>query len=60
MAKVMALFGMAASALIALGFGLDLVIGQPFGGANSLIDIAFLISGLVLGYMSYDAFRTSG
>lgn len=60
MAKAMAIFGMIVAALLAIAFGLDLVVGQPFGGRNSLIDIAFAVSGLILGYMSYDAFRTSG
>ncbi len=59
MALAMSYFGMVAAALLVLLFGLDLATGAPFGGANSFIDIAFVVGGLILGYMSWDALKVS-
>ena len=60
MGKAMSIFGMAVAALLALAFLLDLVAGVPFGGANTMMDIGFAVSALILGYMSWDAFRAAG
>lgn len=60
MAKAMSIFGMVVAALMLLAFGLDLVIGQPFGGASSTIDIGFVVASAILGYMAFDAFRSAG
>lgn len=57
MAKVMTFGGMAVAGLIALVFGLDLALGQPFGRANMLIDIGFVLCAGILGYLSWNAFR---
>ena len=35
MAKAMSIFGMVVAALMLLVFGLDLLIGAPFGGVNA-------------------------
>lgn len=59
MAKAMSIFGMVVAALMLLAFGLDLVIAQPFGGANSTMDIGMAIAAALLGYMAFDAFRAS-
>ena len=58
MAKAMSIFGMAVAGLLLLAFGLDLVIGAPFGGANAMMDIGFAVAAAILGYMSFDAFRS--
>ena len=60
MAKAMSIFGMVVAALLLLAFGLDPLLGIPFGGANLLMDIAFAVCAAILGYMSYDAFRSAG
>lgn len=60
MAKAMSFFGLGVGLLLALAFGLDLVAGAPFGGANATMDIGFAIGGLILAYMGWDALRTSG
>ncbi len=57
MAKVMTFGGMAVAGLTLLIFGLDLVIGIPFSRANALIDIGFVLSAGILGYLSWNAFR---
>lgn len=60
MAKAMSIFGMAVAGLLFLAFSLDMVIGAPFGGANTMMDIGFAVAAAILGYMSFDAFRSAG
>ncbi|MEX2170617.1 MAG: hypothetical protein WD851_14980 [Pirellulales bacterium] len=57
MAKAMSIAGMAIAGLIAVLFGLDLVLGIPFGGQIPLTDIAFVICGGILGYLGWNAYR---
>jgi hypothetical protein len=57
MAKAMTIGGMAVAGLTALVFGLDLVAEFPFQGVNKLMDIGFVLCGLILGYLSWHAFR---
>ena len=57
MAKALTFAGMGAAGICLLGFGLDLVLGVPFGGANMLIDIGFVVCSGILGYLSWDAYR---
>ena len=59
MAKAMSIAGMVVAGLLALMFGLDLVPGLniPFSGAQKLTDAGFLISAIILGYLSWNAFR---
>ena len=59
MAQAMAYFGMVASALMVLIFGLDMAIGIPFGSASMMMDIVFTICSLILGYMSWDALKST-
>jgi hypothetical protein len=49
--------GMAVAGLTFLLFGLDLAVGFPFGRANMLIDIGFVICAGILGYLSWSAYR---
>lgn len=57
MAKALTILGMVVAGLIAVAFGMDLVMAFPFGGANTMIDIGFLTVGLIVGYLSWNAFR---
>lgn len=57
MGKVMAIGGMVVGGVMTLLFGLDLAAGVPFSGASIVIDIGFVICGLALGYLSWNAFR---
>jgi hypothetical protein len=61
MAKAMSIAGMVVAGLLALTFGLDLIpgLGIPFGGAQKVTDIGFLVSAALLGYLSWNAFRDS-
>lgn len=58
MAKAMSIFGMVVAALMLLAFGLDLLVGAPFGGANTTMDLGFVVASAILGYMAFDAFRS--
>jgi hypothetical protein len=57
MGKAMAIAGMAVGGLIALAFAADLFLGIPFGGRVPLTDIGFMICGVILAYLSWNAFR---
>lgn len=57
MAKAMSIAGMAIAGLIAVLFGLDLVLGIPFGGQSPLADVTFVICGGILGYLGWNAYR---
>jgi hypothetical protein len=57
MAKAMSIAGMVVAGLIVALFGLDLLVGTPFGGQSLLTDIAFVICGGILGYLGWNAFR---
>ena len=59
MARAMSIAGMVIAGLLAIAFGLDLALGIPFSGANMVADIGFLVSGLILAYLSWNAFRDS-
>lgn len=57
MAKVMTLSGMAIAGLIALIFGLDLILAIPFGRQNVIMDLGMVICAGILGYLSWNAYR---
>lgn len=56
MAKALTIGGMIVAGLTIVAFGLDMIIAFPFQGANTMIDIGFVIAGLILGYLSWNAF----
>lgn len=60
MAKAMSIFGMVVAALMLLAFGIDPILGVPFGGANVVMDIGFAVASAILGYMAFDSFRSAG
>jgi len=57
MAKILSLIGLILSCLIVLLFGIDLVARFPFRGASIMMDIVFVVSGLMLAYMSWATMR---
>lgn len=57
MPKALTIAGMVVSALILILFGLDMATGIPFSTANSTMDIAFIVCAVLLGYMSWSAYR---
>ena len=57
MAKALTIAGMSVAGICLLAFGLDLVLGIPFGGVNMMIDIGFIICSGILGYLSWNSFQ---
>ena len=57
MPRALTISGMVIAGLLVLMFGMDLVIGFPFGKASMAMDVAILICAGALGYMSWDAYR---
>ena len=57
MGKILAIAGLVVAALLALVFLLDLALSIPFGGHNMLMDIGFLVSSLILAYLSWNSLR---
>lgn len=59
MAKAMSIAGMIVAGLLALVFTADLAVGIPFGRVGRMTDVGFLVSALILAYLSWNAFRDS-
>ena len=59
MAKAMSIAGMVVAGLIALVFTADLAVGVPFGRVATTTDAGFLVSAIILAYLSWNAFRDS-
>lgn len=57
MSKALSIFGVVVAVILLLAFGLDLAVGVPFSGAHTMMDIAFLICSLLLGYLSWNTLR---
>ena len=57
MSKALSIFGVVIAVILLFAFGLDVAIGVPFSGANTTMDIVFVICALILGYLSWDALR---
>ncbi|MBN1587996.1 MAG: hypothetical protein JW888_00610 [Pirellulales bacterium] len=57
MPKALTIAGMAISGLLLLVFGLDLAIGFPFGRANMLMSISFVVISAILVYLSWSTLR---
>jgi hypothetical protein len=57
MAKAMSIAGMIVAGLLALIFIADLAVGIPFGRYGTMTDVGFVISSLILAYLSWNAFR---
>lgn len=57
MPKVLTISGFVVAVLVLLIFGLDLALGIPFGKTSLVMDIAFVLCAIGLGYMSWSTFR---
>ncbi len=57
MPKALTISGMIVAALLLILFGLDLATSITFKQASKLMDICFIISSLILGYLSWSAYR---
>ena len=57
MPKALCILGMVVSALTLLLFGLDLATGIPFGGVKPVMNIVFVVSSVILAYLSWSTFR---
>ena len=57
MPKALCIAGIVIAALLFLVFGIDLAAKFPFGGADWLMDSAFLVSSLILAYLSWATWR---
>ncbi len=57
MAKAMSIAGLVVGALLALAFIADLFLGMPFGGKAMVMDIGFILGGLMLAYLGWNAMR---
>lgn len=64
MPKVLCIIGLVAAGLLAVVFLLDLILlfsgmqaFAPFRGLSPVLDVAFLLAALGLGWLSYSTFR---
>ncbi len=57
MPKALSFIGIVVSALLLLVFGLDLAVGIPFKGANSMMSVSFIVFSAILGYLSWSTLR---
>jgi len=57
MPKALTISGMAVAGIVLLVFLLDLAIKFPFGRPSLMMDIGFLLSALILAYMSWSTYR---
>lgn len=53
MSKPLAITGLVASGLIVILFLADLIAGFPFGRVSMFFDVAFLLGGLIVAYLSW-------
>jgi protein-S-isoprenylcysteine O-methyltransferase Ste14 len=59
MAKALSIAGMIVAGLFVLIFGADLILKVPFSRKEIAADVGFLVSSLILAYLSWNAFRDS-
>lgn len=57
MTRVMCAIGIIVAILLVIVFGLDAFLKVPFGAVNMTIDVAMIISGLMLGYAGWATLR---
>ena len=57
MGKALTILGMIIALLIFCLFAADLAIGTPFEKASVALDIGFIICALILGYLSWSAYK---
>jgi hypothetical protein len=57
MAKALCMVGIVIAVVLFFVFGLDLVVGFPFGQASKTIDMGFVASSVILGVIAWLTFR---
>ena len=57
MSKALTIGGMVVAVLLLILFSIDLAIGIPFKRAGLMMDVAFVICSIILGYLSWSAFK---
>jgi len=57
MPRALSISGIVVAILLVLVFGFDLALSFPFGKASTTMDVGFLLSALLLGYVSWSALR---
>jgi hypothetical protein len=57
MPKALSIMGMLVAGLLILVFALDLAIGLPFNHASGAMDVGLIISGGILLYLGWSAYR---
>ena len=57
MPKALCMSGLVVAGLVIILFGADLAIKQPFGRASVTMDVALLVSALLLGLLSWFTLR---
>ena len=57
MAKALTIMAIVVAILLLLLFGLDLVVGFPFGKASLMMDIAFVLCSIGLGYAAWNTWK---
>jgi hypothetical protein len=57
MPKALTISGIVVAALVLLVFLLDLALGIPFRKASIALDIGFIVSALVLGFLGWSTYR---
>ena len=58
MPKAFCIAGAVVAILLLLVFGIDPILGFPFGGQNWIIDIGMVVCSAMLGYISWSTYRT--
>ena len=57
MAKAMCFIGIIIAILLVLLFGTDTFLKVPFRGASTMMNVAMMVAGLILGYCSWATLR---
>ncbi len=57
MPKALCILAMIISLILMIIFGLDMATGFPFGKASMSMDVGFLVSAAILGYLSFASLR---
>lgn len=57
MPRALTITGLIVAVLVLLIFGLDLALKVPFKRDNWMMDVGFIICAVILGYLSWTAFR---
>ena len=57
MAKGLTIMAIVIAIFLLLLFALDLIVGYPFGKASLLMDIAFVICSIALGYIGWNTWK---